>query len=117
MKKICIKEQFSDLKKLWSPKVIAQLNDYEVRIAIVHGDYHWHQHLHSDELFMVVEGELRIDFRDRSVLLKVGELLVVPKATEHKPFAEKLCRILLIESGDTIPTGDVEEKNIHENSK
>ena len=117
MKKININEQFSELKKLWSPQVIASLNDYEVRIAIVQGDYHWHQHLHSDELFLVVEGELRIDFRDRSVLLKKGELLVVPKATEHKPFADKPCRILLIESCDTIPTGDVDEKNIHENSK
>ena len=112
MKKVNIKEQFSELIKIWSPKAIAWLNDYEVRIAIVKGDYHWHQHLHSDELFMVVEGELRIDFRDRSILLKEGELLVVPKATEHKPFAEKPCRILLIESSDTIPTGDEDEKNI-----
>ncbi len=117
MKNINIKDQFTELIKLWSPKVITQLNDHEVRIAQVHGDYLWHHHIHSDELFMVVEGELRIDFRDRSVLLKEGELLVVPKGTEHKPFAEKPCKILLIESSDTIPTGDEDEKNILEISK
>jgi mannose-6-phosphate isomerase-like protein (cupin superfamily) len=117
MKKINIKQQFVNLIALWSPKVIARLNDYEVRIAQVQGDYHWHQHLRSDELFLVIEGELRIDFRDHTVLLKEGELMVVPKATEHKPFAEKPCRILLIESSDTIPTGDEDEKNILENSK
>lgn len=106
MKSININEQFLALKNFWSPKVIIQLNECDVRIALVQGDYVWHRHLYSDELFLVVEGELRIDFMESSVSLKEGEMLVVPKGTEHKPYADKPCKILLIEASDANPTGD-----------
>lgn len=110
MKSINIKERFLAVKKYWSPEVIALLNDHDIRIALIQGEYHWHQHLQSDELFLVIEGELRIDFREQSVSVREGEFLVVPKGIEHKPYANNPCKILLIEAADTIPTGDVSEE-------
>ena len=90
----------------WQPRVMAEMNDYQFKIARLEGDFIWHDHPDTDETFIVVEGELRIDFRDGSVLVRAGEMFVVPKGKEHKPFAEREVKLLLIEPRGTLNTGN-----------
>ena len=91
---------------LWSPRVIAEMNDYQFKVVRIEGDFVWHDHPDTDETFIVLEGELRIDFRDGSVRLGPGELYVVPAGVEHKPYAENEVRMLLIEPRGVVNTGD-----------
>ena len=90
----------------WSPKIIAQMNDYHFKLVKFQGDFVWHHHVDTDEVFTALDGDMSIEFRDGKVNLKAGEMFVVPRGVEHKPFAEKECRILLIEPAGTINTGD-----------
>ncbi len=90
----------------WSPKIIAQMNDYHFKLVKFQGDFVWHHHVDTDEVFIALDGDMSIEFRDGKVNLKAGEMFVVPRGVEHKPFAEKECRILLIEPAGTINTGD-----------
>jgi len=90
----------------WEPKVIAEMNDYQFKVVKIKGDFVWHDHKHTDETFIVIEGKLRIDFRDGYVNLSQGEMYVVPRGVEHKPFAEQEVKILLIEPGGVLNTGD-----------
>lgn len=90
----------------WTPKIIAQLNDYHFKLTKLQGDFIWHDHKETDEVFIVLDGDMRIDFRDGCANLKKGEMYVVPKGVEHKPYAEKECSILLIEPAGTLNTGD-----------
>jgi len=94
------------LTEQWQPKVVAELNDYQFKIVRIEGDFVWHSHVATDEAFLVLEGELRIDFRDGAVLLRPGEMFVVPKGVEHKPYAEREVRLMLIEPRGTPNTGD-----------
>lgn len=105
-KSINLLSKFSKFKEQWSPKIVAQLNDYHLKVVRIKGDFTWHDHKDTDEVFLVLEGEMRIDFRDGYVSLKEGEMFVVPKGLEHKPFAEKECKILLVEPAGTVNTGD-----------
>ena len=89
----------------WQPRVIAELNDYQIKIVRIAGDFIWHDHKDTDEAFLVLEGTLRIDFRDGSVTLGPGELYVVPRGVEHKPYAEREVKMLLIEPRGTLNTG------------
>ena len=98
-------KKFDLLSEQWTPRVIAELNDYQFKVVRLEGDFVWHDHPETDEAFIVLDGELRIDFRDRSVVLGPGEMVVVPKGTEHKPFAEKEVKMLLIEPRGTLNTG------------
>lgn len=90
----------------WSPKVIAEMNDYQFKIVKIEGDFVWHDHDDTDETFIVLDGKLRIDFRDGFVNVGAGEMFVVPKGIEHKPFAENEVRMLLIEPRGVLNTGD-----------
>ena len=103
---INIKDKLSKFSDHWSPKIIAQMNDYHFKLVKFKGDFVWHQHDDTDETFIVLEGKMRIDFRDGSVELKAGEMFVVPKGVEHKPFAEDECQILLVEPAGVVNTGD-----------
>ena len=103
---INFQEKFRKFSDQWKPKIIAQLNDYHIKLVRVEDDFTWHDHKETDEVFIVIEGELRIDFRDGNVTLKAGELFVVPKGVEHKPFAEKECKMLLVEPVGTVNTGE-----------
>ncbi len=105
-KAINIADKFSQFTGLWSPKVIARMNDYHFKLARIKGEFIWHSHPDTDEVFIVIAGEMMIDFRDGRVELKKGEMFVVPKGVEHKPIAEQDCQIMLIEPIGTINTGD-----------
>lgn len=89
----------------WQPKVIAEMNDYQFKLVKLQGDFIWHDHQDTDETFIVIEGDLRIDFRDGAVHVATGEMFVVPKGVEHKPFAEKEVQLLLIEPRGVLNTG------------
>jgi len=99
-------EKFSLINKLWDPKTIAQLNDYHLKIAKIKGEFVWHSHPETDELFLVVEGDLTIHLREGDLHLAAGELCVIPKGVEHKPAAAQDCQILMVEPAGTLNTGD-----------
>lgn len=90
----------------WSPRVVAELNDYQFKVAKVQGEFIWHRHADTDEAFLVLDGRLTIELRDGSVQLGEGELYVVPKGVEHRPVAAAECQILLIEPRGVVNTGD-----------
>jgi mannose-6-phosphate isomerase-like protein (cupin superfamily) len=101
-----LEDRFSKFADLWSPKVIARLNDYEIKAVRLNGEFVWHQHDGTDELFLVVDGQLTIQLRDRDVRLGPGELFVVPRGVEHCPRAETEVRALLLEPRGVANTGD-----------
>lgn len=103
---INLKEKLNKFSEHWSPKIIAQMNDYHFKLVKFHGDFVWHSHADTDEVFIVLEGAMRIDFPDGKVELRTGEMFVVPRGAEHKPFAERECKIMLVEPAGTINTGD-----------
>ncbi len=90
----------------WTPKVIAQANDLHLKLAKFQGRFVWHSHPDTDEVFIVIQGRMNIEFRDGSVALNSGEMYVVPKGVEHRPCAAEACSVLLIEPAGTINTGD-----------
>ena len=92
----------------WSPRIIASLNDQEVKLAKFQGAFDWHAHENEDELFLVVQGEFTMEFRDRSGALREGEMIVVPRGVEHRPVADRECHVLLFEPAGLINTGDAE---------
>lgn len=104
---INFEEKLAKFSEHWSPKIVAQMNDYHFKLVKFQGDFVWHNHADTDEVFIVLDGEMVIDFRDGRVDLKTGEMLVVPKGVEHKPLAEEECKILLVEPAGTINTGDL----------
>ncbi len=98
--------KFSLISKQWDPKIIAQLNDYQVKIAKIQGEFVWHSHPETDEIFLVVNGKLTIHLRDGDLQLEPGEMCVIPRGVEHKPAAEEECQILMVEPAGTRNTGD-----------
>ena len=105
-KKINLKEKLSKFTEHWSPRVIAEMNDVQFKLVKVEGEFVWHDHPDTDEVFFVIEGELIIEFRDSSVTLTAGEMFVIPKGVEHKPSAEQECQIMIIEPKGVVNTGD-----------
>ena len=103
---INLEEKLGKFSEHWSPKIIAQMNDHHFKLVKFQGDFVWHSHADTDETFIVLHGEMQIDFHDGNVTLKAGEMVVVPKGAEHKPFAERECQVLLVEPAGTINTGD-----------
>ena len=103
---INLKKKLDKFSEHWSPRIIAQMNDYHFKLVKFQGDFVWHSHADTDETFIVIEGQMSIDFRDGRVDLKSGEMFVVPKRAEHKPVAEKECEIMLVEPAGTVNTGD-----------
>jgi len=91
----------------WQPRVVAEMNDYQFKLVKIQGEFVWHSHAETDEVFMVIEGALRLEFRDGKVELRAGEMYVVPKGVEHRPVAEQECKMMLIEPRGTVNTGDV----------
>ena len=104
--KVSLAEKLALFSDHWAPRTVASLNDYEIKVVKVRGDFVWHSHAETDELFLIVKGKLRIDFRDKAVELAAGELYVIPRGVEHKPFASEECEMLLIEPRGVVNTGD-----------
>jgi len=107
---INLQNKLSKFTEQWSPKIIAQMNDYHFKVVKVQGEFVWHDHPETDEVFLVLKGQLEIHFRDGNVTLKEGEMYVVPKGVEHKPVAENECHILLVEPTGLVNTGDVQSE-------
>lgn len=99
-------ERFSRFTERWTPKVVARLNDYELKLVRIQGEFVWHTHDDTDELFLVLDGELTISLRDRDVLVRAGELFVVPRGVEHRPRADGEVRAMLIEPVGVVNTGE-----------
>ena len=102
---INFQQKFGLFNEQWQPKVVAEMNDYQFKIVKLQGDFIWHDHKDTDETSIVLEGTLRIDFRDGCVHISAGEMFVVPKAVEHKPYAEQEVKLLLIEPRGVLNTG------------
>lgn len=114
-KVINFSDKLAKFEELWSPRVIAEMNDYQFKLAKIHGEFVWHSHAETDETFIVIKGDMSILFRDGQVDLSEGEMFVVPKGVEHKPVAKNECQILLIEPKGTINTEGVESDLKYEN--
>jgi mannose-6-phosphate isomerase-like protein (cupin superfamily) len=112
MDKVNLAEKFAAISEHWSPKIVGAVDDYEIKVVKVAGDFVWHSHADEDELFLVIEGELTIALRDRDVTLGPGEFFVVPKGVEHKPSAATECKMLLLERKGVVNTGDAEESDL-----
>jgi len=108
MKKINLKSKFNKFNDLWSPKVIAEMNDYQFKLVKIKNDFVWHKHHDTDEVFIVVEGTIHIEFEDKTIEVNEGEMIVVPKGTKHKPYASEEAKIMLVEPSGVINTGDNE---------
>ena len=105
-------DKFNLFNELWNPKVISEMNDYQFKLVKIQGDFQWHCHRHSDETFIVLTGKIKIRFRDGEVTLNEGEMYVVPKGKEHKPCADNLAKVLIIEPRGVVNTGDSNKSNL-----
>lgn len=106
MNKINIADKFAKFDNHWSPRVIAQMNNYQFKLVKLQGEFVWHDHKDTDEVFIVYKGHVRIDFRDRTVCLAEGKMLVIPAGAEHKPFADEECMVMLVEPKGVVNTGE-----------
>jgi len=106
MSVIKLSDKFATFSEQWAPKLVGSVDDYDVKIVKIEGDFVWHEHADADELFFVIDGKLRMDFRDRSETVNAGEMIIVPRGVEHKPFAESECHMMLIERTGLANTGD-----------
>lgn len=107
MEKVNLADKFDLFQETWSPKIVAELNGQQVKLAKLDGAFDWHHHEDEDELFLVVKGHLTIELRDRQVDLDEGEFFVVPKGIDHRPVANELAHVLLFEPSTTLNTGTV----------
>ena len=110
METVNLGQKFSQFADYWSPKIVGELNDAYVKVVKLKGEFVWHHHENEDELFLVVKGRFRMEFKDRDVWLEEGEFLVVPHGVEHRPVAEEEVQILLFEPASTLNTGNVENE-------
>ena len=107
MDRINLLEKFSLFSEHWSPKIIGELNGQQVKLAKLKGEFFFHQHENEDELFFVVNGKLKMEFRDRTVEVNEGEIIIVPRGVEHKPVADEEVWIMLFEPASTLNTGNI----------
>jgi mannose-6-phosphate isomerase-like protein (cupin superfamily) len=115
MKSINFADKLSKFSDHWSPKVIAEMNDYQFKLAKLEGEFVWHNHPDTDEVFIVIEGSMKIELEDGVVELSAGEMYVVPKGVMHKPSAEKECQIMLVEPRGVVNTGEADSDLTAEN--
>lgn len=108
MKKINLKSKFKEFNETWSPKVIAEMNNYQFKLVKIKDEFVWHKHKDTDEVFIVIEGKINIEFEDQIVELNAGEMIIVPKGKKHKPYATEEAKIMLVEPRGIINTGDIE---------
>ncbi|HTB20714.1 MAG TPA: cupin domain-containing protein [Bryobacteraceae bacterium] len=115
MEKVNIREKLALFSDHWNPRVVGDLNGQQVKLVKFQGEFLWHDHAAEDELFLVMRGSFRMDFRDRSVTLQEGEFIIVPRGVEHRPVAEQEVEVMLFEPAQIKHTGDVEsELTVHQ---
>ena len=115
MEKVNIHDKLALFSEHWNPRVVGELNGQHVKLVKFQGEFVWHDHANEDELFLVVRGSFRMEFRDRSVTLKEGEFLIVPRGVEHRPVAEHEVEVMLFEPAQIKHTGEVEsDLTVHE---
>jgi mannose-6-phosphate isomerase-like protein (cupin superfamily) len=113
MNKVSLAAAFSSFGDHWSPKIVGDVNDMQVKVVKLLGEFTWHHHDTEDELFLVISGRLRMRFRDRDVLVDPGEFIIVPHGVEHQPVAEEECQVVLLEPRTTLNTGtEVNERTV-----
>ena len=105
-KKININKKLKKFSDHWSPKVIAEMNDYQFKLAKIKGEFIWHEHKDTDEVFIVIDGRMQIEFQNETIELEKGDMYVVPKGVQHKPPAEEECKIMLVEPRGVLNTGE-----------
>jgi GrpB-like predicted nucleotidyltransferase (UPF0157 family)/mannose-6-phosphate isomerase-like protein (cupin superfamily) len=107
--KVNLREKLAHFRDHWSPRIVGELNGQHIKLVKFQGEFVWHQHHHEDELFLVLKGRFRMEFRDRAIELEEGEFLIVPRGVEHRPVADEEVHVLLFEPSGTLNTGDVED--------
>ena len=117
VKKINIDQKLSLFNDHWNPRIIGELNKQHVKLAKIKGEFIWHKHDHEDEMFLVLKGTLKIEFRDRTETIRENEIIIVPKGVEHRPIAEEEVSIMLFEPATTINTGDLDNERTRKNLK
>lgn len=110
MGKVNLEQKLSLFSDHWSPKIVGELNGQHVKLAKLKGEFIWHKHDHEDELFFVIKGSFKMEYRDRTVIVNENEFLIVPKGIEHRPVAEEEVSIMLFEPASTLNTGDAESE-------
>ena len=108
MEKINLKEKLSKFSDYWAPRIIAEMNDYQFKLVKIQGEFIWHDHTDTDEVFIVIEGKMEIEFKNETVELNEGEMYVVPKGVQHKPRSDSECKIMLVEPRGVVNTGNSE---------
>lgn len=110
-----LSDKFSRIHQYWQPHIAGELNGQLIKLVKFQGEFVWHHHDHEDEMFLVVKGQFRMEFRDTSVTLKEGEFIIVPREIEHKPVADQECCVMLFEPASTLNTGNVvNERTVHQ---
>lgn len=115
MEKVNITEKLSQFADHWNPRIIGELNGQQVKAAKLKGEFFFHHHEHEDELFLVIKGTLKMEFRDKTILIHPGEFLIVPRGVDHKPIAEEEVELLLFEPASTLNTGNIENERTKKN--
>ena len=110
MEKVIIAEKLKLFSEYWSPKIVGELNGQHVKLAKFQGEFVWHKHDNEDEMFLVIEGVLKMELRDKIIVINKNEFIIIPKGTEHRPVAEKEVSVMLFEPSSTLNTGDTENE-------
>ncbi|MFL3052485.1 MAG: cupin domain-containing protein [Candidatus Neomarinimicrobiota bacterium] len=117
IKKINLNQKFKKVYEYWQPKVIAEMNEYQFKLAKVKDEFIWHKHEETDETFFIIKGQLTIELKNEKLFLNKGEMVVIPKGVEHRPFADKECEIMLIEPKETVNTGNISNEMTAKNNQ
>ena len=110
MKVLNLNKKFSKISDLWSPKVIAEMNDYQFKLVKIKGDFIWHNHDKTDEAFIVLDGKIFIEFEEKIEEINQGEMIIVPKGIKHRPYAKTEAKIMIIEPKGVVNTGEILDK-------
>jgi len=108
MEKVNIQEKLATFSDHWNPRIVGELNGQQVKAVKIKGEFMWHHHDHEDELFLVIRGKLKMEFREKTVEVNPGEFIIVPRGIEHRPVAEEEVEMLLFEPATTLNTGNIE---------
>ena len=115
MDKVNLQQKFSQFQDHWNPRITGELNGQHVKLAKLKGEFIWHHHEHEDEMFLVIKGTLKMEFRDRTEIINEGEFIIVPRGVDHKPVAEEEVHVMLFEPATTLNTGNIENERTRKN--